>query len=181
MASAPSDATPQQASADQPTGDPGSDSATPQTPPPLPPNFPSEITTLDGQHLIKVKLIGIEADGINITDDSGGGLIPFTNLPPEIRKACGFDPGKAARAEDARKAQDLKEAQDFIAQQNALGAAQRQQTERATQDEAKEQAIQSAPKVRVVGLVEDAQPQGCLVRVTRFCKWQVFKEFISSK
>src|SRR4051794_28137691 len=77
-----------------------------------PSSFPTEITTLDGQKYVSVRLLRVKPAGLQIEfKPKGGGIgvstLPFANLPPALRERYRADAEKASVQE---KKQSVNEA-----------------------------------------------------------------------
>jgi hypothetical protein len=71
-----------------------------------PPPVPDEILYGAYHDYKGCKLIKVEADGITISHSLGVAKLLFTQLPPEMRKAYGYDPDAAKKAQEEQAAKD---------------------------------------------------------------------------
>ena len=55
-----------------------------------------DLITLTGRTYTNANITRVDVDGITVLYPGGGSKLAFTNLPPEIQKKYGYDPGKAA-------------------------------------------------------------------------------------
>ena len=56
--------------------------------------FSADITTLDGKTYKDARVIGVEADGVQVSFHEGVVKVPFDQLPQELQRQYGYDPAK---------------------------------------------------------------------------------------
>jgi hypothetical protein len=96
-------------------------------------------TARDGVHYENVVVLKVEADAVTILDRDGGGLIPLSNLPPDLQKRFGYDPVKARAAADARAKASAQNDQRL--KQEAQAVAEKRKQEEAAEKAGKKAAL----------------------------------------
>jgi hypothetical protein len=102
---------------------------------------PTHIRTLDGRDYTQVRIVRATDNGLRIIHADGAATLRFENLPEDIRKTYGYDPGKAAAADAAQLQAD---------QQAAAAEAKAQAATAATSDR-KQAALAALKKLNFGG------------------------------
>jgi hypothetical protein len=84
------------------------------------PAVPDEIVYAAYHDYKGCKLVKVEADGITISHNLGIAKLLFTQLPPDMRKAYGYDPDAAKKAMEDQATKDA--ASDAVAEKIRLAA-----------------------------------------------------------